>query len=167
MCGNPVVAAMGDKLPEEIAREQFAAENNVDLEQLAKEDTMADSDTQKMQNPLDDGEESEEDDEDMPSAGVLPYLAIGCIPCIGMVAVNKQKEVKALHTQGEAALAMHTAKSAAHIGFLGVVFGTMIWMVVFGLIIKPLMTSEPACEGYPDCVPDEWIARTLAGSPPE
>ncbi len=165
---------MGDtaaKLPEEIAREQFAAENNVDLELLEKEERAradAESDTKKMENPLgEDDDEDGEDDEAMPSAGVLPYLAIGCIPCIGMVAVNKEKEAKALHAKGEAALALHTTKSAAHIGFLGVVFGTMIWMVVFGLIIKPLIASDPPCEGYPDCVPDAWLERTLAGSPPE
>ena len=157
-----------DQLPEEIAREQFASENNVDLEELAKDAAQEDDGTVKITSPLEDNDDEDEDeDDDVPSAGVLPYLAVACIPCIGMVAVNKTKEIKTLHANGEAALALHTAKSSAHIGFLGVVFGTMIWMVVFGLVLKPLMESEPPCEGYPDCVPDEWMERTLAGSPPE
>ena len=115
----------------------------------------------------DEGLPEEEEDNDVPSAGALPYAAVACIPCIGMVALNKQKEIEILHKQGDPVQAVHAAKSAAHIGFLGVVFGTMIWMVVFGLIIKPLIAGEDPCEGYPDCVPDEWLARTLEGSPPE
>lgn len=115
----------------------------------------------------DSDEEEDDDDDDMPDSGLLPFLALFCMPCVGVVAVNKQKEIPRLHSRGEALLALDTAKRASHIGFLGVVFGTMLWMVVFGLIIKPQIASEPPCDNYPDCVPDEWLARTIAGSPPE
>ena len=164
------MADSGGGLPEEIAKQQFAEENGVDMEQLAKEDeaaAAAEEGTVKITSPLDEGLPEEEEDNDVPSAGALPYAAVACIPCIGMVALNKQKEIEILHKQGDPVQAVHAAKSAAHIGFLGVVFGTMIWMVVFGLIIKPLIAGEDPCEGYPDCVPDEWLARTLEGSPPE
>ena len=159
------------KLPTEIAREQYAKDNNVDLEELEKEDRLRSMSPEgnSQRNPLDDGEDEEEDDDDddMPDSGLLPFLALFCMPCVGVVAVNKQKEIPRLHSRGEALLALDTAKRASHIGFLGVVFGTMLWMVVFGLIIKPQIASEPPCDNYPDCVPDEWLARTIAGSPPE
>lgn len=42
-------------------------------------------------------------------------------------------------------------------GFLAVVFGTMMWMCIFGMVIKPNLSSEVPCEGYPDCVPKHWV----------
>ena len=91
----------------------------------------AEDGTVKITSPLEDADADDDDeDDDVPSAGVLPYLAVACIPCIGMVAVNKTKEIKTLHVNGETALALHTAKSSAHIGFLGVVCclgGVLAW----------------------------------------
>lgn len=164
---------MGDAggLPKEIAIQQFAKDHSVDLGQLQDEHDKAEQeerDVTKITSPLADEDlDVEIDDDDLPSSGVMPYLAVACIPCVGMAAINKRKEVKTLYSHGEVTLAVNAAKVSAHLGFLGVVFGTMIWMVAFGLGIKPLLEGDPPCEGYPDCVPDEWMEHTLAGSPPE
>jgi hypothetical protein len=161
---------------EEVARNQFAKEHSLDqghdeAEADEQEDGQDGEAVVKIVSPLaaDEDEEDEEEGRDaaLPGSGMLPYVAVGCIPCVGVMALNKKKEVKTLHAAGDTFASEDAAKQASHIGFLGVVFGAMIWMVVFGLFIKPLLEGEPPCDNYPDCVPDEWAARTLAGNPPE
>ena len=49
--------------------------------------------------------------------------------------------------RNEPDLALHSAKRANHLGFIGVVFGTMCWMVVYGVFIKPLLETPDPCEG--------------------
>lgn len=49
------------------------------------------------------------------------------------------------------------AGAPVQFGFLAVVFGTMMWMCIFGMVIKPNLSSEVPCEGYPDCVPKHWV----------
>ena len=49
--------------------------------------------------------------------------------------------------RNEPDLALHSAKRANHLGFIGVVFGTMCWMVVYGVFIKPLLATPDPCEG--------------------
>jgi hypothetical protein len=126
----------------------------------------------KTRNPLslDAGSDSEWDAEEndaRPSGGALPYCGVACIPCVGLMAMNEIGKIDEQWEEGSTVQALNSAKRANHFGFIAVVFGTMIWAVLYGLWIKPLIAGEDPCENYPDCVPDEWIRFTLEGRPPE
>lgn len=82
---------------------------------------------------------------------------LACMPCIGFFAYQETKPVKMLFANGDYVLAINAAKRARDIGFIAVVLGTMMWMVIYGTLIKPLFESEPPCDRWPDCVPPDWV----------
>lgn len=84
-----------------------------------------------------------------PRKELLAMCSVGCLPCVGWMALQSAKDVAVLWNQDEIPGAINAQKKANHLGFVSVVFGTLIWMVVFGLLIKPAIESEPPCDNFP------------------
>lgn len=93
-----------------------------------------------------------------PRIGSMTYVGVVCLPCLGIAGLRQAQKMGGLWRGNDFTAVNNAKKTANHLGFVATVFGTLMWMVVYGLVVKPLIASEPPCDNYPDCVPETWLS---------